>query len=202
GIFTDIIRDELNVKEVVFTDDMSALSSYSFKPNLKTVGPKYGKLLGKIRGTLQADDFDGNKAMAELESTGALHLDFDGAAVELTKDDLLIDVKQKEGYFSLADNGIAVALDTNLTPELITEGFVREVISKVQTMRKEADFVVTDHIEVSVTGSAKIEEILRADSDEFCKTVLCDNLVFEALEGFTKDWDVNGEAVTISVKKM
>jgi len=202
AFYSDIIRDELNVKAVEFVDDMSALSSYSFKPNLKTVGPKYGKLLGKIRGTLQADDFDGNAAMDELKSTGAVHFTFDGTDVALAEEDLLIEVKQKEGYFSIADHGIAAALDTNLTEELINEGYVRELISKVQTMRKEADFVVTDHIAVSVTGSEKLTALLAGDCDEFKSTVLCDELVFESREGYTKEWDINGENVTISVAKL
>lgn len=203
SFYSDIIRDELNVKAVEFVDDMSALSSYSFKPNLKTVGPKYGKLLGQIRSTLQNDEFDGNKAMDELKSTGMLRFDFDGNAVELSESDLLIEVKQKEGYFSIADNGIAAALDTNLTEELIREGFVRELISKVQTMRKEANFVVTDHISVSVTGSEKLFDILKENSDEFKATVLCDSLNFEAVsDGYTKEWDINGENVTITVNKL
>ncbi|MBE6616465.1 MAG: isoleucine--tRNA ligase [Ruminococcaceae bacterium] len=203
SFYSDIIRDELNVKEVKFVDDMSALSSYSFKPNLKTVGPKYGKLLGQIRGTLQNDDFDGNAAMAELKSTGALHFDFDGNAVVLEEADLLIEVKQKEGYFSVAEGGVAVALDTNLTEALINEGFVRELISKVQTMRKEADFVVTDHIKVYVSGSAKLETILSVGSGEFMSAVLCDELNFCTTDcGYTKEWDINGEKVTITVIKL
>jgi len=203
SFYSDIIRDELNVKDVKFVDDMSALSSYSFKPNLKTVGPKYGKLLGQIRGTLQNDEFDGNAAMAELKSTGALHFNFDGNEVVLEEGDLLIEVKQKEGYFSIADNGTTVALDMNLTEELINEGFVRELISKVQTMRKEADFVVTDHIKVFVDGSTKIETILSVGSSEFMGAVLCDELNFGKTEdGYTKDWDINGENVTITVIKL
>ena len=203
AFYSDIIRDELNVKAVEFVDDMSALSSYSFKPNLRTVGKKYGKLLNQIRGTLQADDFDGNAAMDELKSTGALHFTFDGTEVVLAEEDLLIEVKQKEGYFSIADNGIAAALDTNLTDALVNEGYVRELISKVQTMRKEADFVVTDHISVSVTGSEKLTALLAADADEFKSTVLCDALTFEAAEeGYTKEWDINGENVIITVNKL
>jgi isoleucyl-tRNA synthetase len=184
---------------------MSALSSYSFKPNLKTVGPKYGKLLGKIRSTLQAEDFDGNAAMAELRETGKLSFDFDGSAVELGEGDLLIEVKQKPGYFTVSENGVSVALDTNLTDELIAEGFVREVISKVQTMRKEIDFVVTDHIRVSVTGSEKLEALLRADPDELKAATLCDELTFEPLTGdgvTAKEWDINGECATVSVAKV
>ncbi|MBQ4350652.1 MAG: class I tRNA ligase family protein, partial [Clostridia bacterium] len=198
----EIIRDELNVREVKFVDDMSALSSYSFKPNLKTVGPKYGKLLGKIRATLQDDAFDGNAAMAQLRENGKLVFDFDGAPVELGEDDLLIEVKQKPGYFTVSENNVSVALDTNLTDELIAEGYIREVISKVQTMRKEADFVVTDHIRVSVTGSEKLEALLTASADEMKSATLCDELVFESIEGYAKDWDINGEACTVTVAKI
>ena len=203
-LYTDIIRDELNVKEVKVVDDMSALSSYSFKPNLKTVGPKYGKLLGKIRTVLQNDDFDGNAAMAELKSTGVLNLDLGGENAALEEGDLLIEVKQKEGFFTVNDNGVTVALDTTLTDELIAEGFVRELISKVQTMRKEAGFVVTDHIAVSVCGSEKVESIVKASPDELTSSVLCDKLVFEEKidSDLEKEWDINGENVTISVKKL
>lgn len=204
SFYTDIIRDELNVKEVKVVDDMSALSSYSFKPNLKTVGPKYGKLLGKIRTVLQNDDFDGNAAMAELKSTGVLNLDLGGENAALEEGDLLIEVKQKEGFFTVNDNGVTVALDTTLTDELIAEGFVRELISKVQTMRKEAGFVVTDHIAVSVCGSEKVESIVKASPDELTSSVLCDKLVFEEKidSDLEKEWDINGENVTISVKKL
>ena len=204
SFYTDIIRDELNVKEVKVVDDMSALSSYSFKPNLKTVGPKYGKLLGKIRGVLQNEEFDGNAAMAELKSNGVLTLDLDGEKAALEEADLLIEVKQKEGFHTVNDNGVTVALDTTLTDELISEGFIREVISKVQTMRKEADFVVTDHIAVSISGSEKLESIVKASPDELTSSVLCDNLVFgEKIDSdLEKDWDINGEKVTISVKKL
>ncbi|MBQ3637713.1 MAG: isoleucine--tRNA ligase, partial [Clostridia bacterium] len=203
--YSDIIRDELNVREVKFVDDMSALSSYSFKPNLKTVGPKYGKLLGKIRSTLQNEDFDGNAAMAELRANGCLRFDFDGTEVSLAEDDLLIEVKQKPGYFTVSENGISVALDTNLTDELIAEGFIREVISKVQTMRKEADFVVTDRIRVSVTGSEKLEKLLGENPGDLKSVTLCEELTFAPLEdpaAYTKEWDINGENAVISVAKI
>ncbi len=198
--YSEIVRDELNVKEAHFVPDVSAISSYSFKPQLKTVGPKYGKVLGKIREALA--NIDGNAAMNELEATGALHFDFDGVAVELTKDDLLIDVQQKEGFYSVSDNGITVALCTTLDEALIREGFVREVISKVQTMRKDSGFDVIDHIEVSVCGSEKLSEILSADNDAFCEAVLCDKLTFEAIDGISKDWNINGEKAVITVKKI
>jgi len=202
GFYKDIIAEELNVKAVEFTDDVSAFSSYSFKPQLRTIGPKYGKLLGKIRAALAPDALDGNKAMAELKETGALHFDFDGEAVALTEEDLLIDVQQKEGYYSLAENGITIALDTNLTDALIREGFVREVISKIQTMRKEADFVVTDHIHVYLTGSETVQNVLTAEPDEVKSAVLADSLTCApSADGYTKEWDINGENVTITVVK-
>ncbi|MBQ8475325.1 MAG: isoleucine--tRNA ligase [Clostridia bacterium] len=198
--YSEIMRDELNVKEAHFVPDVSDISSYSFKPQLKTVGPKYGKVLGKIREALAS--VDGNAAMAELEGTGALHFDFDGTAVELTREDLLIDVQQKEGYYSVSDNGITVALCTILTEELIREGFVRELISKVQTMRKDSGFDVMDHIAVSVCGSEKLAEILTGDSATFCEAVLCDSLSYEKIDGIAKEWNINGEKTEITVKKL
>ena len=201
--YQQIIAEELNVKKVAFVDDVSAFSSYSFKPQLRTIGPKYGKLLNQIRGALSADTLDGNKAMAELKETGALHFTFGDEAVELTEADLLIDVQQKPGYFSMAEGNITIALDTNLTDELIAEGFVREVISKLQTMRKEADFVVTDHIHVTIAASAELQKILSAGMDEITATVLADSVTFgaAAAEGYAKEWDINGENVTMSVQR-
>ncbi len=197
--YTDIISDELNVKKVSFVSDMSDLSSYSFKPNLKTVGPKYGKLLGSIRAILQSEGFDGNAAMAELKANGVLRLAPDGADVALTEEDLLIEVKQKEGFYSAAEGDLAVALDIRLTDELIREGYVRELISKVQQMRKEADFVVTDHILVDVTGSEKVVSVLADDPSEFCSAVLCDGLTLNKAPEGGREWDVNGETVAITV---
>ena len=144
--FADIIKDELNAKAVMFTDDVRDFTSYSFKPQMRTVGPKYGKLLNKIRQVLPT--LDGNKAMDELRANGQLKLDIDGEEVVLLEEDLLIETAQTEGYVSEQDNNITVVLDTNLTDELIEEGFVRELISKIQTMRKEAGFEVTDRIKV------------------------------------------------------
>ncbi len=202
SFYSDIIRDELNVKKVEFVDDMSALSSYSFKPNLRTVGPKYGKVLARIRSALSDPSLDGNALMNELKSTGAVHFDFDGTKVSLEEADLLIETAQKEGYYTVSDNGISVALDINLTDGLINEGFIRELISKVQTMRKEADFVVTDHIKVYLSGSEKLAEILRTESEDFVSAVLCDELLYTTSDsGYTKDWDINGEKVTITIEK-
>ena len=197
--FKDIIADELNVKKVDFTDDVSAFTSYSFKPQLRTVGPKYGKLLGKIRGALA--DIDGNKAMAELKSEGKLTFNFDGDIVELTEEDLLIDAAQTEGYVSDTQYDVTVVIDTNLTPELIEEGFVRELISKIQTMRKEADFQVTDHIVVSVMDNDKLTAIVKANEDQIKSEVLADEVVYDSENGYVKEWNINGEVVKLSVMK-
>jgi len=194
--YREIVEDELNVKSVSFVADISALSSYSFKPQLKTVGPKYGKLLGQIRQALT--ELDGNAAMQTLKETGALHFDFGGTPVELTEADLLIEVQQKAGYFSVADHGLVVALNTNLTEELIEEGYVRELISKIQTMRKDADFNVTDHIRVTIRGSEKIDGIVARAKDEIGRAVLADSFGDAAGEG--KEWNINGENVTIAVE--
>ena len=197
--FKDIIADELNVKKVDFTDDVSAFTSYSFKPQLRTVGPKYGKLLGKIRGALA--DIDGNKAMAELKSEGKLTFNFDGDIVELTEEDLLIDAAQTEGYVSDTQYDVTVVIDTNLTPELIEEGFVRELISKIQTMRKEADFQVTDHIVVSVMDNDKLTAIVKANEAQIKSEVLADEVVYDSENGYAKEWNINGEVVKLSVMK-
>ncbi len=200
--YRDIVKDELNVKDAVFTEDVSALSSYSFKPQLKTVGPKYGKVLGQIRQHLA--DLDGNAAMTQLEQEGALRFTAGDTEVELSREDLLIDVQQKEGYHSVADMGVTVALCTVLTEELIREGFIREVISKVQTMRKDADFDVMDHIAVEITGSEKLQNILLEDSDAFREAVLCDALSFTVgnTSDVIKEWNINGEKATISIRRM
>ena len=199
--YKDIIKDELNVKSAVFSEDISQISSYSFKPQLRTVGPKYGKHLGAIKKYLA--EIDGNAAMETLEKDGEISFEADGEKVILTRDDLLIDVQQKEGWFSVADNGLTVALCTALTEELINEGFIRELTSKVQTMRKEADFNVTDHIAVTVEGSEKLKAILCASSADFEKAVLADSLDFSGgdADAVSKDWNINGENVTISIKK-
>jgi isoleucyl-tRNA synthetase len=196
--FIDIIADELNIKSVTFTEDVSAFTTYTFKPQLKTVGPKYGKLLGKIRQALT--ELDGNAAMEKLKSEEKLTFDFDGDIVELTEEDLLIDMTKKEGYVSENDNRITVVLDTNLTEELIEEGYVREIISKIQTMRKEADFEVTDKIIVYVTGNEKIQTILEKNKDVVTTEVMADDIV-TGRDGYTKEWNINGEQVTLGVKR-
>ena len=197
--YQDIVADELNVKNVKFTDDVRDFTSYSFKPQLKTVGPKYGKMLGGIKAAL--DHADGNSAMDEINETGALKLDVSGQEITLIKEDLLIDTAQIEGYVSENDNGITVVLDTNLTPELLEEGFVREIISKVQTMRKEADFEVMDRIKVTYNGSEKAEKIFAEHSDEIGGEVLADKVVKAEPAGYVKEWKINGEAVTMGVEK-
>ena len=198
--YQDIIRDELNVKKIDFTDDVRAFTSYSFKPQLKTVGPKYGKQLNGIREYLNS--VDGNAAMEELQAKGALVFDVDGAAVSLAEEDLLIEMAQKEGYVSEADNSVTVVLDTDLTDELIEEGFVYEVISKIQTMRKDAGFEVMDHIKVAVNDNDKIAEIVQKNSAAIAGKVLADAITADETLAVSKEWSVNGEKVTIGVEKV
>ena len=200
SFYTDIIKDELNVKEVVFTDDIRDFTSYTFKPQLRTVGPKYGKQLGGIQKTLAG--LDGNAAMDDLNEKGALKFEVNGVAVELTKDDLLIDMAQKEGYVSQEDNRMTVVLDTNLTEELIEEGFVYEIISKIQTMRKDAGFEVMDHIRVSLSGNKKLSGVAEKNAAAICGKVLADELTEEKKLTVEKEWNVNGETVVISVEKV
>ena len=197
--YQEIVADELNVKNVKFTDDVRDFTSYSFKPQLKTVGPKYGKMLGGIKAAL--NDIDGNAAMDELNATGALKLDVNGQEIELFKEDLLIDTAQIEGYESVNDNGITVVLDTNLSPELLEEGFVREIISKIQTMRKEADFEVMDRIKVTYEGSEKAEAVFEKNNTLIAGEVLADEVVKAQPAGYVKEWKINGEVVTMGVEK-
>ena len=200
SFYTDIIADELNVKEVKFADDVESFISYSFKPQLRTVGPKYGKLLNGIRQAL--NDIDGTKAMNELRTNGVLVLDIDGNKVELTEEDLLIETAQTEGYVTETDGTTSVVLDTNLTPELIEEGFVREIISKVQTMRKEAGFEVMDKICIYAKDNEKIEGIMKAHEEEIKGEVLAENIVFGETDGYVKDWNINKEQVTLAVTRL
>ena len=198
--YTDIIADELNVKEVKFADDVESFISYSFKPQLRTVGPKYGKLLNGIRTALS--EVDGTAAMKELRDNGVLVLDIAGNKVELAEEDLLIETAQSEGYVTETDGETSVVLDTNLTPELIQEGFVREIISKVQTMRKEAGFEVMDKIIVYAKDNDKIMDIMKANQDEIKREVLAENIILGEAEGYTKEWNINKEAVTLGVSKV
>ena len=197
--YQEIIEEELNVKKVEFTDDVRAFTSYTFKPQLKTVGPKYGKQLGNIKNALA--NLDGNAAMDTLNETGKLTFNFDGTEVELTKDDLLIDTAQMEGFVSEGDNTVTVVLDTNLTPELIEEGLVREIISKIQTMRKEAGFEVMNHIALYASGNERIAQILEKYGDEIKEDVLADSILEGQTGGYTKEWNINGETVTLGVEK-
>ncbi len=198
--YTAIIADELNVKKVTFTDDMSCFTDYHFKPQLKTLGPKYGKQLSEIRTLLQ--NLNGAKAKKELDETGVLKLVLSTGEISLTVDDLLIEMTRSERYFSVEDGGVTVAIDTELTQDLIEEGFVRELVSKLQTMRKEAGFEVEDHIIAAVCTNEKIQALMQANRDSIAEDVLADELVTEPIDGYTKDWDLNGEAVTLAVKKV
>ena len=197
--YKDIIADELNVKEVAFTDDVSAFTSYSFKPQLRTVGPKYGKKLNAIRQYLGS--VDGNAAMNELKTTGKLTFDADGDQVELLEEDLLIDAAQMPGYVSDTEYETTVVLDTNLTPELVEEGFVREIISKIQTMRKEAGFEVMDHIRVYFAQNDKIKALVDSNNAEIKDEVLANEICFDTIKGYNKEWNINGENVVIGVEK-
>ena len=197
-----IIREELNVKVVTFTEDVREFTSYTFKPQLRTVGPKYGKQLGGIKTRLAS--LDGNTAMDELKAAGALKFDVDGTEVSLTEEDLLIEMSQKEGYVTEADNTVTVVLDTNLTEELIEEGFVLELISKIQTMRKESDenLEVTDHIKVSVNGNEKLAAVMEKNKQTIAGKVLADEITVGDTWKTSKEWNVNGENVTISIERV
>ena len=197
--FTEIIEDELNVKKVTFTEDVSAYTSYTFKPQLRTVGPKFGKYLGQIQKALA--ELDGNKAMTELKSTGALKLDSISDEVVLYEEDLLITMTQQEGYMTEGDNEVTVVLDTNLTPELLEEGMVRELISKIQTMRKEAGFEVMDKITVSYKADQKVKDIFAKYGEEIAKEVLAESVVADTVSGYQKEWNINGETVVLGVEK-
>ena len=198
--YQEIIADELNVKEVVFTQDVKDFSSYSFKPQLRTLGRRFGARINALKEVLAP--LDGNKAMEELNTTGTLKVVVDGTEESLEKEDLLIETAQLEGYMSETDRGITVVLDTNLTPELIEEGFVREVISKIQTMRKEADFQVMDHICVYQQGNDTIRDIIEKNADQIKEEVLADEICLDRMDGHTASWKINGEEVTLGVSKV
>ena len=197
--YQDIVKEELNVKNVKFTDEVREFTSYTFKPQLKTVGPKYGKLLGGIKAALSS--LDGNAAMDELNKADALKLDVNGQEVTLFREDLLIESAQMEGYVSENDNGITVVLDTNLSEELLEEGFVREIISKVQTMRKEADFEVMDNIAITYEGSEKAEAVFATHAQEIGAETLAVSVEKKAPAGYVKEWKINGENVVLGVEK-
>ena len=197
--YEEIIEEELNIKEIVFTEDVSEFVSYTFKPQLRTVGPKYGKLVGGIRKAL--GELDGSAAMAELNANDSLTLEISGEEVVLGRDDLLIEAAKVEGYISESNYDVTVVLDTTLTPELIEEGYVRELVSKIQTMRKEAGFEVMDRIHVFAKGNEKIEEILKKHGEQICKEVLADGLTFDQTSGYVKEWSINDETVTLAVER-
>ena len=197
--YLDIIKDELNVKEAELTEDVSALTTYSFKPQLKTLGRRFGKNINAVREILAG--LDGQAAMAELKEKGTLTIQVEGVDEALAEEDLLIEVAQMEGYVSDSDHGVTVVLDTNLTPELLEEGFVREVISKVQTMRKDAGFEVMDHIQLYVKDNDKVKDIVQKNEESLCSDVLADGVTYDEVSGFTKEWSINGEKVTLGVEK-
>ena len=198
--YKTIIEDELNIKAVEFTDSISEFITYTFKPQLKTVGPKFGKLVGAVRNAL--GNVNGNAAMDQIRANGQLKLDINGEEIILSEEDLLIESAQKEGYVTESDQAITVILDTNLTPELIEEGFVREIISKIQTMRKEAGFEVMDRIHVFAKGNETISRILTEHGDEIRSEVLADQIVLGETRGYEKEWNINSEKVTMAVEKV
>lgn len=198
-LFQEIIQDELNVKNVSFTDDVSSFTDYIFKPQLRTVGPKYGKFLKQIQQALAG--LDGNQAMAELKAKGSLTLDSVNKDVVLYEEDLLITMTQQEGYVTEGDNEVTVVLNTNLTPELIQEGFVRELISKIQTMRKEAGFEVMDKIYISYQSGETIAQIFQDYGTQIQSEVLAVGIANGAAKGYSKEWNINGEPVTLGVEK-
>ena len=197
--YVEIIEDELNVKAVEFKDDVEEFVSYSFKPQLKTVGPKYGKLLNKIKEALS--NLDGHNAMQELNTDGALNFDFDGEKVVLGREDLLIETAKNDNFVTEADNKVTVVLDIRLDDALLEEGFVRELISKIQTMRKEAGFEVVDHIVLSQSGNDRIAEIIKKNEAVIKNDTLADEIVYNNVEGYTKDWNLNGEHTSLGVSK-
>jgi isoleucyl-tRNA synthetase len=185
---------------VEFTNDVSGFMDYIFKPQLKTLGPKYGKKLGEIRTALQ--NLDGAAAKKELDSTGTLKLALSDGEIALGEEDLLISTAQAAHFVSMTDNGITVVLDTRMTPELIEEGFVREIVSKIQSMRKEADFNVTSNINIYLSGNEKIAQIVRDNYDSVCGDTLGASVVYDTVGGISKEWEINGEKVTLGVEEI
>ena len=198
--FCEIIEDELNVKQVAFSDSVRAYTTYSFKPQLRTVGPKYGKYLGGIRQALAG--LDGNAAMDEIEASGRLMLTVGDEVLPLEKDDLLIEMTRLPGYESLSEGGVTVVLDTNLTEELLEEGMVNELVSKVQNMRKDSGFEVTDHIRLSIAGNDRVAEILKKNEAAVAADVLADAVCYGSVAENAKEWNLNGEKVSLSVERL
>ena len=197
--YIGIIADELNVKSVEFTDDVSAYTDYLFKPQLRTLGKRFGKQINVLKETLA--NLDGSAAMAELNEKGSITITLDGTEEVIEKDDLLIEALQTEGYVSESNNGVTVVLDTNLTDELVEEGFVREIISKIQNMRKDSGFEVMDHIKVYQSGNDRIKDILLRNEDTIKREVLATDIITDSVDGISKEWTINGEACVLGVCK-
>ena len=200
GEYVDIIKDELNVKEVVFTDQMDGFMSYTLKPNFKTLKAKYPAQIGAIRALLTG--LDGNAAKKQLDTVGNLSFNLEGVDVKLEAEDLLIEAAPRDGFYSLSDHGVTVALDTVLTEQLINEGNLRELVSKIQTMRKEAGFNVMDHISVTLTGESSLCALVEAEGESICTDILADRITVTEPTGFVKEWDINGKMMTIGVEKI
>ena len=198
-MYVSIIADELNVKEVKFVDDASSFISYRVKPQLKTLGPRYGKLLPKINQYLAGEGV-GNAVVAAHNRGESYKFDIDGTEISLAAEDVLVSTEENAGFVTVTEHDLSVVLDTNLTPELIEEGFVREIVSKVQTMRKEAGFEVTDHIVLSHHGNSLIEGIFARHGAEIAADTLADSIKLGSA-GYVKDWEINGESVTLGVEK-
>lgn len=198
-MYVSIIADELNVKEVRFVDDASSFISYRVKPQLKTLGPRYGKLLPKINQYLAGKGV-GNAVVAAHNRGESYSFDIDGTEISLAAEDVLVSTEENAGFVTVTEHDLSVVLDTNLTPELIEEGFVREIVSKVQTMRKEAGFEVTDHIVLSHHGNSLIESIFAKHGAEIAADTLADSIKLGSA-GYVKDWEINGESVTLGVEK-
>ena len=191
----------INAKQVIFAESVKDFTSYSFKPQMRTVGPKYGKYLGEIKNLLAS--LDGNAAMDTLNAEGVLKLNLsDGSTAELAKEDLLIDSAQREGYESVSDRGVTVVIDTHLTPELLEEGMVREIVSKIQTMRKDSGFEVMDHIRIGIEGNEAVEETVRRNAESIMDDTLCEEIAYGLSLANAKEWNINGEKVTLSVEKI
>ncbi|NLZ46208.1 MAG: isoleucine--tRNA ligase, partial [Clostridiales bacterium] len=202
--YTEIIEDELNIKSVEFINDVSGLVDYKFKPQLKTLGPKYGKQLGEIRTALL--ELDGSKAKSELDKNGEIKINISIGEISLATEDLLIESQQKTGFFTVSEGEVTVSLDTTLSNKLIEEGFVREVISKIQTMRKDSGFDVMDNINVYIggSGSEKVSQFVQNNADEIKHDVLANEIIFDVSDvtDNVKEWDINGEKVIIAVEKV
>ena len=198
--YKDIIKTELNIKNVEFVDDVSQFASYSFKPQLKTLGRRFGKDINTVREILA--NIDGSKAMAELSANGTLTIEVNGVAEALTEEDLLIETVKSDDYVTDADGALTVVLETKLTDELIEEGYVRELVSKLQNMRKDSGFEVMDHITVYVSGNDKISDIFNRNGEYIKSQVLADDIIIGSDCDASKEMNINGETVNIGVLKV